>query len=158
MSAQIITTKKPVIPPGFRKFKYSTGGFKPSIIGEVAQSENPVWAEARYDKNALFKEDRKFYRPWCHDCTPTECRKMQHLVVSKSLHFPVDNAATSVTLHDTTLTFMPNITTIIIGAAIVAVPTFVFLLMSGIGFRQSLKLLSGYVLGAILVFAFAFLS
>lgn len=59
---QTILKKKPEIPAGFRKFPFCKGGYKKTIIGKEVESENPVWAEARYDKNALFAEDRKYYR------------------------------------------------------------------------------------------------
>ena len=58
----IITTKRPPIPSGFRKFKYCTGGYKKSILGKEVESEHPVWAERRTDSKALFAEDRVFYR------------------------------------------------------------------------------------------------
>lgn len=57
-----ISTKKPVIPEGFRKLKFCTGGYKSSILGKELESEYPIWAEPRYDKNATFEEDRKFFR------------------------------------------------------------------------------------------------
>jgi hypothetical protein len=62
MPKQTVTKKRPVIPAGYRKFKFCTGGYKESILGKEVESENPVWAEVRYDKKALFVGDRKFYR------------------------------------------------------------------------------------------------
>lgn len=62
MPLQTITTKRPQIPAGFRKIKQCKGGYKPSIIGKQWEAENPLWAEPRYDKNAIFKDDRKYYR------------------------------------------------------------------------------------------------
>jgi hypothetical protein len=59
---QTVTTKKPAIPAGYRKFPFCTGGYKASIIGREVESNTPVWAEARYDSKAIFAEDRKFYR------------------------------------------------------------------------------------------------
>lgn len=60
---QTITTKKPKqVPMGYRKFKYCTGGYKPSILGKEIEHDQPIWAEVRYDKNALFADDRKYYR------------------------------------------------------------------------------------------------
>lgn len=59
---QTISTKKPVIPVGFEKFKYATGGFKATILGTTVEYDQPVWAEVRYDPKALFKADRKWYR------------------------------------------------------------------------------------------------
>jgi hypothetical protein len=63
MMKQTVTKKKPKdIPVGCRRFKFCTGGYKESIIGKEVESNQPVWAETRYDKNALFREDRKYYR------------------------------------------------------------------------------------------------
>jgi hypothetical protein len=62
MKEWIVTTKKPEIPPGFRKYKFCTGGYKKTILGKTVQNINPVWAERRTDKNAIFKSDRVFYR------------------------------------------------------------------------------------------------
>lgn len=70
MKEWIVTTKKPKIPDGFNKFKWSTAGFKSSILGQTVKSENPVWAERRTDANALFKDDRVYYRLYTYVSYP----------------------------------------------------------------------------------------
>lgn len=57
----VIKTTKPKIPDGFRKIRHDRGGYKKSVLGREIESENPVWAEKRYDKNAIFSEDREYY-------------------------------------------------------------------------------------------------
>ena len=57
----IIKTTKPTIPVGFRKFKYCTGKYKRSILGREFESDKPIWAERRVDKNPIFSEDRVYY-------------------------------------------------------------------------------------------------
>ena len=60
---QIVTKKRPkVTPVGYRRFKFCTGGYKESIIGKEVESNQPVWAEVRYDPKPVFKDDRKYYR------------------------------------------------------------------------------------------------
>lgn len=61
MKEWIVTTKKPEIPPGFKKFRYDRAGYKKGILGQIAKNEHPVWAERRTDKNAIFKDDRVYY-------------------------------------------------------------------------------------------------
>lgn len=53
---QIVTTKKPAIPAGYRKEKFCTGGYKPSVIGKAVVSITPVWAERRCTRGPLGKE------------------------------------------------------------------------------------------------------
>lgn len=62
MKEQVVTTKKPIIPFGFKKYKFCTGGYKKTIIGKIVKNEHPVWAERRTDRNAIFKADRVYYR------------------------------------------------------------------------------------------------
>ena len=62
MTQIVARTRPKTVPVGFRRFKFCTGGYKETVIGKEVESDQPVWAEPRYDKHALFKEDRKFYR------------------------------------------------------------------------------------------------
>lgn len=66
---QIISTKKPQIPAGFRKIRYDLGKYKGAHINKTpveTQGNNPVWAEIRYDKNAIFEGDKKYYVLWTY--------------------------------------------------------------------------------------------
>lgn len=59
---QILKTTPPkVIPTGFRKFKYCTGKYKKTVLGREFEHDQPIWAVKRYDKNAMFAEDKEYY-------------------------------------------------------------------------------------------------
>lgn len=62
MPTYTIRTTKPPVPAGFRKFPYCTGGYKKTILGKEVENDQPVWAEIRTDKKAIFAEDRTFYK------------------------------------------------------------------------------------------------
>lgn len=57
---QTISTKKHPIPAGYRKIRFDRAGYKTTILGKEVLSDVPVWAEYRYDKNAIFAEDKKY--------------------------------------------------------------------------------------------------
>jgi hypothetical protein len=61
MLSTIKTTRPKSVPTGYRRFKYCTGKYKRSILGQKFESEMPVWAERRVDPNPIFSEDKVYY-------------------------------------------------------------------------------------------------
>jgi hypothetical protein len=62
-----VSTVKRHIPEGHRKVKFCTGEYRKGILGSVMESEFPVWAEIRYEKNPVFSGDSKYYRLYTYE-------------------------------------------------------------------------------------------